>query len=281
MINNYLKTIILLTAILLLSCETKIEKGYHHLESGNYDVAIQLFNEALEKEPDNIEALKGKAKTLIEMSSQDESSTKFAEDAKKLFLQVVEINPDDFESWVELGNISYRLDNSSVFLADYGNYYYTRALEIDSTKANIWLSKGLALLLTNEINSALKSFDKALFLDPELANAWYHKGLSYNQMAINHQKLIASSKFAQSFNSLIANPGKSLNSFQNETNRHLNEMDNYLDQDIVNYYEQAIECFDKVIELNPGYKNAYIKKANCLNKLSRYNEALLCLQNIK
>lgn len=278
MFNKYLKTIILLAVMLLSGCETNIKKAYNNLESGNYNLAIQLFDKALDKDPDNTDALKGKAKTLIKMSAIDTSSTKLQNAAKKLFEKVVEINPKDFESWVELGNISYRLDNSSVFLADYGNYYYSKALEIDSTQPNIWTSKGLALLLTNETESALRCFNKALTINPNLSNAWYHKGLTYYQMAVNKEKIIASKKFVQSYNKFVSNPGMSLNSFRNEAYRNLSDHDNKIDPDVINNYEQAIECFDKVIAIEPGHKKAFISKANCLKKLNKKEEAKICLQ---
>lgn len=41
-------------------------------------------------------------------------------------------------------------------------------------------------------------------------------------------------------------------------------------------YEEAIECYDKVIELNPNYAPAWYNKGVALAKLGRYEEAIEC-----
>lgn len=41
-------------------------------------------------------------------------------------------------------------------------------------------------------------------------------------------------------------------------------------------YEEAIECFDKIIELNPAFIKAYNNKGISLSWLSRDEEAIEC-----
>ncbi len=43
-----------------------------------------------------------------------------------------------------------------------------------------------------------------------------------------------------------------------------------------NRNEEAIECYNKAIELNSNYSDAYNNKGIVLNYLNKYNEALEC-----
>ncbi len=41
-------------------------------------------------------------------------------------------------------------------------------------------------------------------------------------------------------------------------------------------YEEAIQCYDKAIELNPNYSLYYHKKGYALDNLGKYEEAIQC-----
>ncbi|NOR78583.1 MAG: tetratricopeptide repeat protein, partial [Methanophagales archaeon] len=46
-------------------------------------------------------------------------------------------------------------------------------------------------------------------------------------------------------------------------------------------HEEAIECYDKAIELKPNYEEAWYNKGVMLEKLGRKKEAKLCFQKAK
>jgi tetratricopeptide (TPR) repeat protein len=41
-------------------------------------------------------------------------------------------------------------------------------------------------------------------------------------------------------------------------------------------YDEALKCYDKAIEINPNYAKAWIKKCNALCSLGKYEEAIKC-----
>jgi tetratricopeptide (TPR) repeat protein len=41
-------------------------------------------------------------------------------------------------------------------------------------------------------------------------------------------------------------------------------------------YEEALACFDKAIELNPGYAEAWVNKGVTLCSFGRFDEAIAC-----
>jgi tetratricopeptide (TPR) repeat protein len=45
-------------------------------------------------------------------------------------------------------------------------------------------------------------------------------------------------------------------------------------------YEDAIECFNKAIEIDPKYKTAWNNKGNVLNELNRHDDAVECYNKV-
>ena len=43
---------------------------------------------------------------------------------------------------------------------------------------------------------------------------------------------------------------------------------------ILGRYEEAIECFDRALEINPNFAEAWNNKGNVLDELGRYEEAV-------
>mgnify|MGYP003953699299 CR=1 FL=1 len=44
-------------------------------------------------------------------------------------------------------------------------------------------------------------------------------------------------------------------------------------------YEDAIKCYDKVLEIDPNYVKAWTNKSNALLELGRYEDAIVCSDN--
>ena len=43
-------------------------------------------------------------------------------------------------------------------------------------------------------------------------------------------------------------------------------------------FDEAIKCYDKIIEMNPNSRVAWGYKAHTLSKLKKYDEAFVCYQ---
>ena len=44
-------------------------------------------------------------------------------------------------------------------------------------------------------------------------------------------------------------------------------------------YKEVIDCYDKALEINPKYANAWDNKGSALHELGKYNEAIECYDN--
>ena len=89
----------------------------------DYEKALKLFNEVLEVEPTNIEAINGKGSTLMKLHKMDEAEKYF-----DYSLSIIENSP----ALINKGILSKNKQ-------DYENalIYYNKAIEIDSNLNNI------------------------------------------------------------------------------------------------------------------------------------------------
>jgi tetratricopeptide (TPR) repeat protein len=137
---------------------------------------------------------------------------------------------------------------------------YDKAIQIDPENVGAWDGKALALKYlsfaendTDKYNESLEAYDKAIELydrkieaNPQDTNALYYKGLALTGRA------------------LTMKAGEKLNINSDKEDR-------------VRYFEEAINAYDKAIEIDPKYVTAWKNKGNVLYSLGRYNESLEAL----
>ncbi len=149
----------------LVACESPEEKAakfaanaQEYLEEGELQRARLQFANALQNDPDNIEALRGAAAVAEQRESYGEQL--------RYLSRVVELAPDDIETSAELarlqllaGDIKNATDRANSVLA------------IDPENVRALTVKGAALVLENDLDSAARVLDQALALDPTNAEA--------------------------------------------------------------------------------------------------------------
>jgi tetratricopeptide (TPR) repeat protein len=103
--------------------------------------------------------------------------------------------------------------------------------------ADDWIKKGWALIDVESYPEAMEYFDRAISLDSSSPEAWHGKGFALNGEA-----------------------------YEKDDAHEFTEARGY--------FEEAIKCFEKAIELNSSYLDAYMDMADSENKLDNYEKAL-------
>jgi tetratricopeptide (TPR) repeat protein len=67
---------------------------------------------------------------------------------------------------------------------------FTRAIEIDQTRADGWAGRGNVWQAMGQYEASLQDYDKAIEIDPNLANAYINRGSVYSHMG-EYEKAIA------------------------------------------------------------------------------------------
>jgi tetratricopeptide (TPR) repeat protein len=130
------------------------------------------------------------------------------------------------------------------------------AIEIDKNFGEAWFQSGMVLIELEEYNSALESFNKAIKINSNYFEAWLNKGVCLN-LQRNYKEayetwchlnlIYTNSKY------VLTNIGVALT--------NLNKCD------------ESIAYFDKAIEIDKEFAEAYANKGEALNILKKYEEA--------
>jgi tetratricopeptide (TPR) repeat protein len=134
----------------------KLDQGNKSLAEGAYAQAVVHYQELLELQPDNPEALCNLGVAFFSLGRYEE--------AERCYRQSLEINPLSAET---LCNLAAVLQGNALETEK----YLRRALQINPKKAEARSKLGLVLTIAGRLREAKAAFKKALKLDPRQAEA--------------------------------------------------------------------------------------------------------------
>jgi cytochrome c-type biogenesis protein CcmH/NrfG len=83
-------------------------------------------------------------------------------------------NPDDQDSWVQLGNVYFDTNNSQKAIDAYQKHN-----ELNPNNPNVWTDLGVMYRRTGQFDLAIAAFDRAIALDPNHPQSRFNKGVVY------------------------------------------------------------------------------------------------------
>jgi tetratricopeptide (TPR) repeat protein len=136
-----------------------LAEAFEYAEDGNYSDALKLYDLALKKEPENINALIDKGATLQNMGR--------LKLAIRSYDKALAISPDNLDAMLNKGATLHSDQKYQEAIE-----CYDTALKIDKKCAMALAYKGLSLGETGHLQDAIKHFKKALSIDQhyDLAN---------------------------------------------------------------------------------------------------------------
>jgi tetratricopeptide (TPR) repeat protein len=136
--------------------------------------------------------------------------------------------------------------------------------QIPYYKNLIYGLKGMCLYELGKHEEALRCFDKGLEIDPNNTNAWFQKG----------NVLVKLGKYDGAINAyqelLNIRPDGWLDVWLRKGASH----------DLLVNNKEAVECYDRVLEINSSYAEVWFLKGQALIKLGR-SDAQYCLDKAK
>lgn len=179
---------------------TEVKLGNHYFKKGNYIKAIEKYNKAISKNPNNSETF---VKVARAYNSLGDRRTAFDRYAK-----AVELNRNDYKSYYEIGKIfdalnkksdaQVVLDNALRIKPDFKeasellasvlcaqNKYdeainvYDEAIKYNPESYELYYSLGIVRTELRDFNEALECYKKSIELKPDLYEAYFSMGQIY------------------------------------------------------------------------------------------------------
>jgi len=223
--------------------KTLFLEGLFCYEQEKYADAEIKFRDALNIIPDRVSVLTNLSATLIKLE-------KF-EEAQEQSLKALALDTVSYESWLNLGTISYKSCNYIEAAK-----YLDKALQINPEYAEGYNNRGNALHKLKRFDDSILSFYKAISLSPDYADAYINLG---NVFFDTDRPYDASANFRYA---LRLNPRLS--------DAHYN-LGNVLQK--LGIFVEAEESYLLAVKNNPNRADAHYNLGNLLGKMGRLQDA--------
>ena len=284
----------------------KIREAYDFMQNDT-EKALNIFDEILEIEPDNIDALNGKGSCLMKLNRFDEADQYFnhslsicKNSSALLNKGIIFKQKNDFENaltyYDKACKVNPKLENIvNILKNEITNVNDEIDLSEFNDEANELIKQGIEFKNQKKLWDSLDSFMRAIEADEtckehvnELIGeikSIFQKEFLYNDDQFNSDSKIDRLKM-QALRALIKenNPSKALTLMdlvleldENDINT-LNHKGGVLF--ICDEYEKAIECFDTCLSIDKDYSYALFNKALVLRIMNKLPEALQCFDEL-
>jgi len=235
---------------------------------GAYEVAVRLYDERLQKNPEDVDAWlnKGKALTnlafIAEFFGDGYKSGELTGEALLAFDRAIELDPQSSRAWsakgMALSDERERLEA------------YDEAIRLDPENVEAWTYRGFALAgLADRTNNeslyedALASYDRALEVDPD-PRSWMDKGYLLKAMGMYNESLEA---FDRAIEMTDSDDTKKLAYFWRVKGSALAEIGR--SKEGADAYNETLQLYG----LNPDDPNTWSSRGYILLRMGRYDEA--------
>lgn len=269
----------------------KPEKFYQlglDCEKTNYDCQIYYFTKAIQLNPKYVDAYLERGKSYYDKKLINESLL----DYKK----VIELKSDSAEAYAQRGRICRERNNIEKALE-----YFTKSIEINPKNSGALYERGnIYYCQLKNFGSALPDYINSIQSDPEFIYGYIGIGMTLKKLdttgnigigsvELNTAIQIATKNIeknpmdSESYslrgftNSLFKDYDKAIADLNKANELDLNNPNiiYYLGRQFykIGKYQQAIELYSQVIELDDKYKTAYEDRAKCYEALGKTEEA--------
>jgi len=229
--------------------DTLIKKGEKHLNKGQFEDALSIFNFALQLNGKNEKLLEYKSIALNELDRVDE--------AYECLERVAEINPEknkllaEMRKNPEVQKCDKLMEDAEIFVDD--QQYekaisnYKEVIKSDPTCTDAYMNIGICYDHLGDYSYAIDFFDMALEIYPHYPKAWLNKAISYQHKGDIDDALKCFDKAIDlDKNYSLAYYDKGVLLMENGDYRH------------------ALECFTKTLEIDPKNDDAKYIAEKCI-----------------
>ncbi len=254
-----------------------LRAGHESVDGKDYEGAVRAFGRALELAPDNVEAHKSLALSLLSVGRPEEAAGGL--------LRALESAPQDPEVHANLG-----LARQTQGRLDDAVRHYGDAIRLDPGQAEAHNNLGIVLELQGRREEAIGSYERALALDPGYAKAHNNLGLALQALGRpleavpHHERAVARRPDYAEAQFALGRALVTIGRLQQATARleralelepdHVGALNNLgIALARQGRLQPAREHFERAVRLAPGNADAHANLGLALDKLGRREEA--------
>jgi predicted O-linked N-acetylglucosamine transferase (SPINDLY family) len=219
-------------------------------EKGRLDEAITFYQEALQLNPNFVEAYNNLGSALQENGRFEEAIT--------YYKKALQLNPNVPVAYYNLGSALHKNGH-----LDEAITYYQKALQLNPNNPIAYNNLGSAFQENGRLDEAITYYRKALQLNPNYANAYNNLG-----SALQEKKL---------FDEAISCYQKSLRLNPNSDKAYNNLGTAFKNK---GQLDEAITCYQKALQLNPNSTNAHYNLGTVLKEQAKFSEAVAAYDRV-
>ncbi|MFE1748934.1 tetratricopeptide repeat protein [Coleofasciculus sp. H7-2] len=144
-----------------------------YIKLGNYQAALDDFNEAIKRNPDFYDAYLGRSTIYLGI----EDYQKAIEDLNV----ALDLNLDYPAAFLRRGSIWGELGEYEKAIEDFNEAIESKAEDASTYYADSYYKRGLAYLKLAENQKAVENFNEAIKLDSKYREAYYSRGIAYDK----------------------------------------------------------------------------------------------------
>ncbi len=236
--------VIPLPADLSAEATARYDAGVAAYDNGDYEAAIDEFNQAIVRAPDYAGAYYQRGMAYWALGKSDLALLDFEE--------ATNVDETFAPAYYQQGLLY-------VEQADYDAALtaYDTTLELDDEYVDAYISRGYVYLITDDYEAAIADYDAALNLDPDNLAGYNDRGVAY--------------EYLEEYEYAIANYTAAIRRDDSYVLAYTNRADLYrrLEQ-----YEKALADYDQALALDNSDSSIYNERGIVYDELDRYEEAL-------
>jgi protein O-GlcNAc transferase len=231
-----------------MNIDKALQSAFQHFRSGDLKQAEHLYKIILKTYPDNVQALYFLGLIYDQLENH--------EFALKYFQSVIQIDPKNAGTYINIGNTFFREGLHKEAIKS-----YQKAIQINAELVDAYINLGKVFLSDHQHDEAIQCCQKALTFVPDQAELYSILGSAYQGKGQLNESLTYFRKALQqnsSYPDIYNNMGIVLH--------HMGQ------------FNEAIKCYQEALKLNPNLNVAHINLGNTLKEIGRFHEAIVSYQ---
>ncbi|HTY15710.1 MAG TPA: tetratricopeptide repeat protein [Methanoregulaceae archaeon] len=168
----------------------------------------------------------------------------------------VTLDPYNSIAWNKLGETQVRLGNTTGAIRSFGE-----ATRLDPFFGTAWVNRGDELLASGNVTEALDSYNRAISINPNDMRAYISKGMLFKNTGKMDDARAA-------FSEVITISDREIRVHPNDAKYNADLWD-YRAKALseLGRYQEALQAYDRALEINPKHEDAIKNKKELLNAL--------------